>query len=211
MILQERDYTIFREINRWRFCLSRHIKDLCGFPTERACNRRLQMLRESGYIERKSVLYGVPRLYYLTHKAKMLINANKNQFNIRVDQINHNIAVLDTVLYFIKKDGLKLADIKSEREIQSKDGFSERRHYPDFVFYENETSYAVEVELSLKDKARLEKNIQKNFIGYDYQIWIIPKTDTSIRKVLSDKIKAYPNIAEIIDLESVREYVKLVD
>ena len=37
MILQERDTEmIFREINRWRFCLSRHIRELCEFPSERA-------------------------------------------------------------------------------------------------------------------------------------------------------------------------------
>jgi len=34
MVLQERDKQIFRELNRWRFCLSRHIRELCEFPTE---------------------------------------------------------------------------------------------------------------------------------------------------------------------------------
>lgn len=209
MVLQERDDIIFREINRWRFCLSRHIEKLCGFSTERACNRRLQILREAGYIDRKSVLYGVPRLYFLTHKSKMLIGANKNKQTFRVDQINHNIAVLDTVIYFIQHEGVKSEDIVSDREMQSKDGFSSRRHYPDFMYKEGEKSYCVEIELTLKDKTRLEKNIKKNFIEYDYQIWIVPKNEAGIRKFLQENVKTYPSIADIIDLESVKEYVKL--
>ena len=108
----------------------------------------------------------------------------------------------------MKHDGLKPNDIISDREIQSKEGFITRRHYPDFYFKDRGDSYCVEVEVTLKDKSRMEKNIKRNFIEYDYQIWIIPKNDTAIRKILRDNIKAYPCIAEIIDLEDVREYVK---
>ena len=210
MILQERDYQIFREINRWRFCLSRHIKELCGFTTERACNRRLQILREAGYIERQAILYGIPRLYTLTHKSRVLTGANKNKTSIRVDTIAHDIAVIDTFIHFMSisksKDLIFTLDtLTTEREMQSKDGFISRRHYPDFVICGKDgTSYCIEVELSLKNRARLRKNIQQNFIEYDYQTWIVPKSDTAIRKVLNDSETEYPNI-EIIDLERVKE------
>ena len=109
----------------------------------------------------------------------------------------------------MKKDGLKLADVISEKEMQSKDGFASRKHYPDFMFVENGDTYCVEVELTLKNKTRLAKNIQMNFIEYGYQIWIVSKNDTSIRRFLQEKTALYPSIADVIDIESVREYVRL--
>ena len=147
----------------------------------------------------------------LEHKAKILIGANKNKTSVRVDQIIHDIAVIDTAIYLMKRDGLKLGEVISDKEMQSKDGFATRRHYPDFVFEERGDSYCVEVELSLKDKEKLAKNIKANFIDYDFQIWIVPKNDTHIRKGLKSAMDAHPNIAEVIDIESVREYVKQID
>ena len=108
----------------------------------------------------------------------------------------------------MKQCTVATGDIVSERELYSKDGFTSRRgHYPDFVYSEDGTSLCVEVELSLKNKARLRKNIQQNIIEYDYQIWVVPKSDTAIRKVLDDSKTAYPNI-EVMDLENIREYIK---
>jgi len=44
MNIVERDYMILRELDRWRFCLGRHIKMLTGFEGVRACDRRLKKL-----------------------------------------------------------------------------------------------------------------------------------------------------------------------
>ena len=87
MVLVDRDYQILREIDRFRFCLGRHIKLLTGFEGQRACDRRLKILIEAGYINRKKILYGIPSVYFLTHKGKMLIGANKRQDKIRVEKI----------------------------------------------------------------------------------------------------------------------------
>ena len=56
----------------------------------------------------------------------------------------------------------------------------------------------------------MEKNIKRNFIEFDYQIWVTLASDTKIRKVLRDNMKTYPSISEIIELEEVRNYIKLV-
>jgi DNA-binding Lrp family transcriptional regulator len=60
--IMERDKKVMREIDRWRVCLGRHIRELAGFTGERACDRRLRKLIEAGYIERKHILYGVPAI-----------------------------------------------------------------------------------------------------------------------------------------------------
>jgi len=102
VVLVDKDYELMRELERWRFCLSRHIRVLAGFAGSRACDRRLKLLIEAGYIERKMILYGVPSLYYLSHKGRIVISANKRQDKIRVDKIGHDIAVLDTVIFLCR-------------------------------------------------------------------------------------------------------------
>ena len=63
MKLVERDYRVFREVERWRFCLGRHIQYLAGFASLRTCDRRLKGLLSDGYLTRKMVLYGVEKDY----------------------------------------------------------------------------------------------------------------------------------------------------
>jgi len=48
------------------------------------------------------VLYGVPSVYQLTGKSKTLIHANQRKEKIRLDQISHDITVLDLAICFIK-------------------------------------------------------------------------------------------------------------
>jgi len=56
--LVDRDYEIFREIERWRVALGRHLEELAGFTGLKACQRRLKKLKEAGYLERKRILFG---------------------------------------------------------------------------------------------------------------------------------------------------------
>jgi len=42
MRLVDRDKKIIKEIDRWRVCQGRHIKELAGFDGQRACDRRLR-------------------------------------------------------------------------------------------------------------------------------------------------------------------------
>ena len=192
---------------KFNFLLGRHIKTLF-FDGTRACDRRLKLLCENGYLKRRKILYGVPSLYSLTHKGKRAINASVKDNKIRVEQIDHDIAVIDTLIYITDKFVVNLSDIKTEKQLHQFDGFGQRRHHPDFIFYKDNQTYSVEVELSLKAKTRLEKNIENNFLEYNRQLWIVPDNQFKILKILEDNKNKYPDI-EIISLEKVQEYVKL--
>ncbi len=202
--LVERDYLILREIDRWRVVTGKHICKLTRFTGQRACDRRLHKLIEFGYIYRKKPLYGFPSIYYLTNTGKTFIGSLSKSDKIRLEQISHDIAVLDTAIYFNRKFDIAFSDILTEKQLHQKDGFGVRKHRPDFVFTKDGNLFCVEVELTMKSKDRFSKNIISNFTDYYIQIWVVPDKHTSIASFLSVMKEDYPNI-KIIELGEVRK------
>lgn len=197
---------MMKEIYRWRVCLGRQIRIFGGFSGQRAADRRLKLLQDNGYVEKKRILYGVPSLYTLTYKSKKMLNLNTRKEKIKIEQITHDILVLDTVIYLMYKDNIPLTAFTSEKELHSQDGFSNRVHRPDFLYTVDDKTYCVEIELNLKAKARLEKNIKSNFLNYDFQKWIVPCSKIKIRQILEDNSITYPTI-EILSTEEVSNFV----
>ena len=201
--LQERDFEILRLVHRFRFCLGRHIRVLCKFTGERASDRRLRALIDAGYLKREKYLYGIPYMYTLSHKGRILLGVNKREDRIRVDRITHDIYILEAIVYFVLKYGVSIADIESEKELHIKDGFGIRKHQPDFVVSSNGKCIAVEVELNPKPKDRMEENIRENYMKYDRQIWITNNSKVkSLLKIFSGE---YSNI-EALALEDILAY-----
>lgn len=201
--LVQRDYLIFKEIDRWRVITGKHICGMTGFTGIRACDRRLRKLYIAGYLERKRVLYGFPAIYKLTPKSKNLLGGTHRKECVRVEQIAHDIAVADTAIYFNRKYAVPFSDMLTEKQLHKQDGFGERKHRPDFVFHFNGKCFCVEIELSMKSKERFSKNILANFTEYHKQFWIVPDSHSAIAMFLENTNSNYPNI-KIIELSEVR-------
>jgi len=201
--LVKRDYTILKEVYRWRVCLGRHIQELTGFASRNACEQRLRKLIEMGYLERKYILYGVPGLYSLTHKGKVLINVSRKAEKIRLEQVSHDITVLDTAIFFMQSMELTIEQIKTEKELQMREGFGNRKHRPDFVIENNGKTICVEVELSPKSKSRTEQILKDNYMQYDSQIWIVPNKKHKVATLLNEYINHFPNM-KIIELKKIK-------
>lgn len=204
--MTERDELILREIDRWRACGSRHIRFLAGFSGQRATDRRLKILTEAEYIERRKYLYGVPYIYFLTAKGKSLIHVGTGAEKVKIEQIIHDRTVLDTAIYFMQKKGLSLQSITTEKQLHQLDGFGVRKHRPDFIFTKNELTCCVEVELTKKAKNRLLNIIKDNFMEYDMQIWVVPNYQTGIFQILNDSKRYYDNI-KIYSLQKIMDYL----
>ncbi|MCL2838174.1 MAG: replication-relaxation family protein [Oscillospiraceae bacterium] len=204
MRLEKRDYKILNVVYRFRFCLGRHIKAFADYSSLGATDRRLKILVEAGFLERKKYIFGVPYLYTLSHKGRKLIGVNKRAETIRLDSITHDIHVLDTAIYFLNKYNISLDDIVTEKELNSLNGFGLRKRYPDFVINQGETQKAVEVELHPKNKNTFENNVKTNYLNYDSQTWIT--NNPKVRRMLQVLQNAYSNI-EIMRLEEVSNYV----
>lgn len=207
MKVTERDELILREVDRWRACGSKHVRFLANFSGQRATDRRLKILIDAGYMERKKYLYGVPCIYFLTAKGKSLIQAVKRQEKVKIEQIIHDRTVLDTAIYFLKNEGLSLYDITTEKQLHQLDGFGTRKHRPDFLFTKNEQTYCVEVELTKKAKNRFLDIIKDHFMEYDTQIWVVPDSQISILQMLKNCQKYYTNI-QVQSLNEITEYMK---
>ena len=131
----------------------------------------------------------------------MLLGENKRAEKIRVDRITHDIAVLDVLLYFMEKYKVGINSIITEKEMHMKDGFSVRKHYPDFILLHNDKTCAVEIELNPKARETMEKNIKSNYLAYDKQVWVT--NNNKVNSLLEDFTKAYSNIM-VLDMEDVR-------
>lgn len=165
----------------------------------------MKTLIEAGLLHRQKYIYGVPYLYFLTRTAQALIHVSAHEPKIRIEQIVHDIAVLDTAIFVHNEKAVPFSDMQTEKELHGLDGFSNRRHRPDFVYEQDGKSVCVEVELSLKAKTRLEKNIKENFTNYDSQLWIVPNMHSKIATILQEQSRIYPDI-ELINLEGVKKH-----
>jgi hypothetical protein len=167
---------------------------LCGFTGTRNTDRRLKILCDNGYLKKQKLLYGIPSLYTLTHQAKVLLNVSRKAVNISLARLSHHIAVLDTVVYLVQGNYIKLDEIQTEREMFSADGFGKVKHRPDFIHIKNDIIDAYEIELTLKAKDRFHKNVRENYKNYHRQVWIVPEKETEIFRLLSYWQTSYNNI-----------------
>jgi len=117
------------------------------------------------------------------------------------------MTIYSTAIFFIKSYGIGRNDIISERQLRHELGFNPRVHLPDLIFTKDGKKYCVEVELSMKAKSRLDKNIKDNYLKYDVQDWVIPQSKVKIMEYVERAKSKYPNI-EVIPLEVVQEYVR---
>lgn len=187
------DFFLLEAIGKWRFLLSRHLIEISSLSS-RSTYRRLKQLEERKLLTHARVLYGTPALYSLTHKGRLKIGLNKRDSKFRIEQIEHDICCVDMALYFMEKYHLSMSEITSEKELHSIRGFGSRQHVPDFTFQHDNKSYAIEVELSLKAKETLRKNVELNFMNYDSQIWLINKRNKALKSRLDELTTMYPNI-----------------
>lgn len=194
------------EISRWRFLMSKQIKQLCGFKGQRSCDRRLAKLIEAGYITRKHYIYGVPRLYTITPKAVRTFSLDYFTPHIRIEQVRHDTFVIDTAIYLIHK-GIDSACITTERELKHEAGFGNTNtHFPDFIYTKDNKTFCVEIELSAKKLTTLDRNMKSNYKAFDFQLWFVPNDRPKV--VANVKSIGQKYGVKIIDLERVNEYVK---
>lgn len=205
MNLSEEERHLLYLTGKWHFLLGRHLNGFGKHSSKRTFYRRLKYLLDNGYLNREYLLYRTPPVYTLTHKGRVLVGFNKRTEKIRLEQLNHDILVLDTVLYFVSVKHIPMDSITSEKELHSKDGFGTRKHYPDFVIEQGGKTYAYEIELSLKSLFRIEENVRLNYINYDYQVWVIEKDNKKLRSTIENVLSTYQSTSILYTCEVLKD------
>lgn len=212
MRVVERDRIIMREIARNGYMTGKQIMLIAGFGGTRATDRRLKKLMDQGWLNRDKKLYGLCGLYTVTAEGMEYFGLNEllrttNIESINLNEIEHNLAAIDSQIYFIRKHSISLEEITTDKEIRRSQGLQIKQHVPDFVINKDGKSIAVEIERTYKGKVRLQKNIEANYTKYDAQYWIVPVARNTIREILQNLSARFPGI-EIFELEAIQTYVE---
>lgn len=172
----ERDRALLSYAAEHRFVRADHVRRFLG-TSESTAARRLQALRNAGYLRRNFVFQGEPACHAITRPGLAVIESTLPVPNRDVRAYRHDIGL--AWLWLAARDGAfgPLRRVISERSLRSLDGplrradpplavrlggtgpnGGERLHYPDMLLItERGHRVAVELELSGKGRARREQ------------------------------------------------------
>jgi hypothetical protein len=171
----ERDRALLSFTAEHRFVRADHVRRFLG-TSESTAARRLQLLRDAGYLRREFIFQGEPACHAITRAGLALVESTLPPPSRDVRAYRHDIGL--AWLWLAARDGAfgPLRQAISERSLRSLDNprrrsdpplavrlggtgpnGGERLHYPDMLLItERGHRVAVELELSGKGRARRE-------------------------------------------------------
>ncbi len=148
---------------------------------------RIQKLVDGGYITRKRILHGHPRIHRITQLAKQ---ASSDELpllkKVSLGEYNHNLGLVDIALDL--KDKHKSASYITERtykHLTGLTGVGNSGHIPDGVLeFKNGKKHAIELEMSVKAASRLDKIMKFYASNFDFNKVIYFITSQSVANAL---------------------------
>ena len=192
MKLTERDMKILRFINEFGFCEMPQIEKRFGMKKPR-CYQVIRRLIDAKLITHQRIFYGRHGVLYLTKQGAACTDLPPIK-GIAKDSYIHQLTVIDihTILRerFIDSSWLSERRIRYEKFMDGigKEGF----HLPDAILIDpNFGQIAIEVELTMKSKKRLEDILWDYMLHKDIkEVWYYCAPDI-VNKVakIADKMK----------------------
>jgi hypothetical protein len=176
MQLTERDVRILHFINDFGFCEMPQLERMFGL-TKRRSYQIIQRLIAAGLVKHERVFHGRHGIYRLSKKGADHTDLPALS-RISLAHYNHSLAVLDVYLHLHKSH--PEAEWLSERHLIHEkyfDGVGKHGHLPDGILLlpgdgKKEQKIAVEVELRLKGKMRIEKILKWYSSQFDFaEVW----------------------------------------
>ncbi|OGT30684.1 MAG: hypothetical protein A3E87_06910 [Gammaproteobacteria bacterium RIFCSPHIGHO2_12_FULL_35_23] len=170
--ITERDQQILSFINEFGFCELKHLNKKFNFNSPRN-NQILKRLIKAGLINYEKIFHQRPAIYYLTRKGAQLTELPPMK-KIPLAKYNHDLFLIDTYLK-LKHLYPQTAWISERQLVRDKHlaGVGQRGHLPDGILvFPDGKQIAIEVELTIKSKARLEKILKTYISLFHYQeVW----------------------------------------
>lgn len=172
-----RDREILLMLDKVGIARAGDVMILTGFKNVVSCRKRLGVLVKEGYIRIEK--WDGSNCYMLTYTGLNEIEKD-NAKPIEWCQASRHMMMLTRVItYLVACEGIEFEEIETDKELKAKFFNNPTKpHLPDAVY--GKTCF--ELELTIKDATRLEKNILANSRNYERQIWIIPDTRPVLKK-----------------------------
>lgn len=191
MQLTERDMRILSFINDFGFCEMPQIEKMFGLVKPRSY-QIIQRLIAAGLVKHERVFHGRHGIYRLSKKGASHTDLPALA-RVSLAHYNHSLAVLDVYLHLSKSH--PDAEWLSERHLIHQkyfDGLGKRGHLPDgILLFSDEKKIAIEVELRLKAKMRIESILKWYTTQFDFsEVWYFCPQDvaTSLRSVVGESM-----------------------
>jgi hypothetical protein len=124
---------------------------------------------------------------------------------VRLQTLEHNLAVADVAIALIAQyPGAEwITERELRREAGQRFGFGQSVHFPDgILILPNGKRFAVEVEMTAKEKRRVEKILRVYLRRSDYsEVWYFCRTKRQVERV-REIAKGY-DFAKVFRLEEV--------
>jgi len=160
MKLTERDISILKFINDCGYCLTPHLMSYLSVKQWRIYQIMKRLVIKK-LVVKEYLLHGKPLLYYLTKEGASFTDLPPLD-NVSQGTYQHQVTMIDVILKLmsIYSDAVWI----SERHLlndQCQDGIGKRGHVADgMLFLSDGKKIAIEVELSVKGKRRIEGILQ---------------------------------------------------
>ena len=160
MIFQDRDADVLRWINGFGFASVDHIKAFMGVG-QTAAYVRIKKLVEDGYLERERILHGQARIHKVTKKGIIASDDGVLPLKyVNLGTFRHDYKLIDLALMLEAETGGKFTPDRRIRHDEGLSGVGQLGHIPDgYLHIGNNKPIAVELELSVKSRARIQSII----------------------------------------------------
>ncbi len=179
------------------------IKDitiLAGYHDESVCRKKIKELIGAGLVNKQPSGNGT-LMYFLSKKGLSELGINRRPFEYRNQNTNHELMVGKAASYMYIVHGLSIYDMEFDRSQRSS---ADNTNIPDILYAGGKR--AVEIELTLKEKNRLEEKFLNVTQSYDLVRWIYPEERPSINARLTQLVDDYsinPKRCKILTLQYV--------
>lgn len=189
MRIQDRDRDILSWINGFGFVLSKEIQSKF-FGNQQATSRRLVLLREAGFLEKKYVFIGEAPIYLCTKMGLNLIGDDLPLVqNLGLGTFKHDILLSKLSIDLEKKLDAKF--IPERRLRQNPESYNVRNHIPDGLLITKEKTVSVELELSRKNKQRINRIMRDHSMNIEInEVWYFVSDDLLKDFILSEAKRA---------------------
>lgn len=199
MRLLQRDLEVLKALDKLRVLDINLISSLVGI-NEGTCKNRMRKLVTEGYVKyyqeskttkryytvtKKGMAYLYPPRITISKSGKIYKKVKKAP-TINKRTLDHEIKVAEVLNHILRfNDNLSIDDFKTERDMQRKMKYMQIRNQHICDLLCEKYKIKIEVELSVKQKNKLSRNIIFNTSNY-VQIWFV-NSDMLYKRLLDEK------------------------